>query len=231
MLIKETSDMTDVERQTVRNQNNSYLETGIQKVLGDSYNIDELKLNGKFAVLNATGTLPSGYSTEDNNFFIECYMWFEHYGRQVLRDVRTNKTFLRNLYNGVWQPYEFVDRVVEQGETTVDGVTWTWEKWNSGKAVCWCQVDYTNIKFTTAWGSLFTADTECGGIQYPLEFIEIPQEYQTIIRSDALCFIAMHDGNATTTTSATFELLRATATASDWYYKISIGIRAIGKWK
>lgn len=119
------------------------------------------------------------------------------------------------------------DYIVERGVTGI----WTWEKWNSGKVECWCQVDYTNVKFTTAWGSLFTADTEFGGIQYPFEFIEIPQEYQTLIRSDALCFIAMHDGNATTTTSATFELLRATATASDWYYKISIGIRAIGRWK
>ena len=115
--------------------------------------------------------------------------------------------------------------IVERGVTDI----WTWEKWNSGKAVCWCKVDYTNIKFTTAWGSLFTADTEFGGIQYPFEFIEIPQEYQTLIRSDALCFIAMHDGNATTTTSATFDLLRATSV--DFGCDITIGIRAIGRWK
>ena len=135
MLIKETSDMTEAEKQTVHNQNNSYLETGIQKVLADSYNIDELKFNGKFAILNATGTLPSGYSADDNNFFIECYMWLEHYGRQVLHDVRTNRTFSRNLFNDEWQPFEFIDYIVESGTTDI----WTWEKWNSGKAVCWCK--------------------------------------------------------------------------------------------
>ncbi len=144
MLIKETTDMTEFERQTVRNQNNLYLETGIQKVLSNGYNIDKLKLNGKFAILNATGTLPSGYSAEDNNIFIECYMWSEHYGRQILYDVRTNKTYSRNLFNDVWQSFEFVDYIVDQGETAIDGVAWIWEKRNSGTVKMWCKTNTTN---------------------------------------------------------------------------------------
>ncbi len=155
MLIKETSDMTAVERQTIRNQNNLYLETGIQKILDDGYNIDELKFNGKFAILNATGTLPSGYSVDDNNIFVENFMWFEHYGRQILHDVRTNKTFSRNLFNDVWQPFEFVDCIVDRGETGVDGIAWSWEKWNSGKAVCWGVKHLGTISITTAWGNLY----------------------------------------------------------------------------
>ena len=117
------------------------------------------------------------------------------------------------------------DYIVERGVTDI----WTWEKWNSGKAECWCQVDYPSVKFTTAWGSLFTADNKFGGRSYPFEFVNVPQEYQTIIRSEALCFIGMHDNNANTTTSATFNLLRATSV--DFGYDITIGIRAIGRWK
>ena len=121
------------------------------------------------------------------------------------------------------------DYIIDRGETEINGVTWYWEKWNSGKAECWCQADYSNVKFTTAWGSLFTADTKFGGIQYPFEFATVPQEYRTLIRSEALCFIAMHADFGTTTTSSQFTLLRATAV--DFGYSVSIGIKAIGRWE
>lgn len=120
-------------------------EQSLQKVLDNGYNIDDLKLNGKFAVYNATGTLPNGYSTSDNNFFIECYMWFENYGRQILHDVRANKTYSRNLLNDVWQPFEIVDYIVEQGTETVGGVTWFYEKRNSGTVKMWCKAITSNV--------------------------------------------------------------------------------------
>ncbi|MBO5143033.1 MAG: hypothetical protein J6C46_08640 [Clostridia bacterium] len=75
------------------------------KILSEGTNIDELKRSGNFAIYNARGTLPSGYSTTDNNIFIKCYQWFKNYGRQLLFDVRTNKTFSRNLNNGVWKDW------------------------------------------------------------------------------------------------------------------------------
>lgn len=117
------------------------LEIAKMCVLNDAYNIDELKLNGKFAILNATGTLPDGYSADDNNIFIECDMWFEHFGRQILHDVRTNKTFSRNLFEDVWQPWEFEDRIVESGTSGI----FTYEKWASGKAVFYGKVVVTQI--------------------------------------------------------------------------------------
>ena len=225
MLIKETSDMTDIERQTIHNQNNSYLEIGIQKVLDDGYNIDELKLNGKFAILNATGTLPSVYSADDNNFFVECYMWFEHYGRQVLHDVRTNKTFTRNLLNDEWQPFEFVDRIVEQGETTVDGIKWTWEKWSSGKAVCW------GTKF---WELSRTGNYWWGDISLPFTFYKPANSLNDFCIT--LCGGTNHTGALYTDSTALYSTSTVTVinTASDYVeeaHDVVVHYHIIGKWK
>lgn len=39
-----------------------------------------------------------------------------------------------------------VDYVIESGSVTIGDCPWKWEKWKSGKAVCWCikQVGATN---------------------------------------------------------------------------------------
>lgn len=97
------------------------------KVLSTGTNIDDIKENGKFAVFNATGTLPPGYSTTDNNIFIDCYMWYTSYGRQIFRDVRTNKTFERVLSNGVWQEWSTDVYSTEE--------TFTGKYWRDGKKI------------------------------------------------------------------------------------------------
>jgi len=94
------------------------------KVLSNGYDIDILKKSGTYGIFNATGTLPNGFSTTDNNIFIQCFMWFENYGRQILRDVRTNKTFSRNLNNGVWQTwvsYNYSTEEIFTGKYWIDG--------------------------------------------------------------------------------------------------------------
>lgn len=151
----------------------------LMKVMDDGFNIDNLKENGKFAVFNATGTLPSGYSSDDNNLFIENYMWFEHYGRQFLHDVRTNKTYSRNLFNDEWQPFEFVDTLVEQGIKTVDGVTWTYEKWASGKVECFCSLVYA-AKFSSVGVSPIVTAQIFENKPLPFEFVEMPCIHTTL---------------------------------------------------
>ena len=73
------------------------------KQMNTSTNIDNLKTFGFYGIFNATGTLPTGYSTSDNNIIIECIMWANDYGRQILHDVRNTNTYVRNLFNGTWQ--------------------------------------------------------------------------------------------------------------------------------
>lgn len=81
----------------------------IYQRLDNNYNIDNIKTNGLYGIFNATGTLPSGYSQNDNNFFIETMIWYETYGRQILHDVRTTNTYIRNLSNNVWQAWKQIN--------------------------------------------------------------------------------------------------------------------------
>lgn len=69
-------------------------------------NIDNLRENGKYGILNATGTLPSGYSSSDNNIIIECIMWTNTYGKQILHDIRSDETYIRRLENGAWHSWK-----------------------------------------------------------------------------------------------------------------------------
>ena len=81
----------------------------IYSVLSSNTNIDNLKTVGNYGIFNATGTLPSGYSQTDNNIFIEVLMWSNDYGRQILHDVRTTNTYVRNLSNNVWQSWKQIN--------------------------------------------------------------------------------------------------------------------------
>ena len=78
----------------------------IYSALSNNTNIDNLKIVGTYGIYNATGTLPFGYSQNDNNIFIEVLMWSNDYGRQILHDVRTTNTYVRNISNNVWQSWK-----------------------------------------------------------------------------------------------------------------------------
>jgi hypothetical protein len=77
------------------------------RILSNGTNIDDLKTNGIYGILNATGTLPSVF-TSDNNIFIHNYIWGTDWGRQILYDVRANNTFSRQLANGTWSGWRKV---------------------------------------------------------------------------------------------------------------------------
>lgn len=65
-------------------------------------NIDDIKETGNYEIFNAKGTLPTGFSTSDNNIFIQQFMRGTDYGRQILYDVRTSRWCSRELLNNVW---------------------------------------------------------------------------------------------------------------------------------
>ena len=75
------------------------------EILANNYNIDNIKKTGFYRIFNATGTLPTGYSTSDNNIFIESIMWSSDFGRQILHDVRTKNTYIRNLSANSWNSW------------------------------------------------------------------------------------------------------------------------------
>jgi hypothetical protein len=97
------------------NQLQDNIEEEINKIpldkLNENYNIDNLKTNGTYGIFNATGTLPNGFSTTSNNLIIQCFIWAEDYGRQILHDVRTNNSYSRNIYDGVWQEWKQITMI------------------------------------------------------------------------------------------------------------------------
>lgn len=72
------------------------------------------------------------------------------------------------VINENWKKIDdaFVDHVVEQGTSG----TWTYRKWNSGLAECWCNIEYSGIKINDA----FTAERIMCNKMFPFVFTELP---------------------------------------------------------
>ena len=89
------------------------------QILPENYNIDNVKTSGIYGIFNAKGTLPAGLNINDNNIFLHCFMWYAEYGRQIIYDVRTLKTYMRILNNGIW--YEWKSENEEPQEDIITG--------------------------------------------------------------------------------------------------------------
>ena len=76
--------------------------------LVEGSNINNLKEPGfhLYHISDATGSLPSGY-TSDNDIFIESYIISDesNFGRQILLDINSNRMFLRSLSSDVWSAW------------------------------------------------------------------------------------------------------------------------------
>ena len=70
----------------------------------DTGNIDNPVL-GWFNYFNAKGTLPEGYSTDDNDFLVENKGVSSTWLRQTLYDVRSSNKFERMRLNGTWKDW------------------------------------------------------------------------------------------------------------------------------
>lgn len=57
-----------------------------------------------------------------------------------------------------------VDHIVEQGTSAQAGITWTYRKWNSGKAECWGTYTFSSATFASTGNVYYRAIT---GIPYP----------------------------------------------------------------
>ena len=132
------------------------------------------------------------------------------------------------------------DYIVEQGETIGkdtegnDAITWTYRKWASGKAECWGYHTYNGVKLTAGWGgALYVGRINQNRINYPLTFIERPQENVTLRGTKYSAFLyANSDGNGMNTTTETAiygagrgddKVSEATTMTLDFY--------VIGRWK
>lgn len=123
-----------------------------------------------------------------------------------------------------------VDYVVETGsEAMGTNGTWYWEKWNSGKAVCWGKRNFGSMAVTTSWGNLYRSAVQSQDLPSGL-FIAAP-EVILINMVDASYggFIAKHETSApSATNTGSFIYVRpASATTT----RSHISFHVIGRWQ
>jgi len=179
--------------------------------------VDSILTSGKYYMGNSATNKPGNMNGwlevqayADNNY---CYQRYISY---------LGKKYERWRNNGVWESWKdiSIDFVTEQG--TRDG--WTYQKWNNGMAICFCN---SNVSITNyGWGGGWSY-AEGSAKTYPFAFITPPQ-----------CFISMHDyislalpairASGTTTKTP----VPAFARPSSWTESsINVSFFAIGKWK
>ena len=124
------------------------------------------------------------------------------------------------------------DYIVDQGVAFVNGATWDYEKWASGKLVCnrvvLCEVSQANLG---EWGTVYESPL-FGGFEYPFSFVNIPIEHKSIVSSGGYSFWLCSAGlGNTNTTSSQFCLCRASNINSDAIVPVKVAINVVGKWK
>jgi hypothetical protein len=125
-----------------------------------------------------------------------------------------------------------VDYIVEQGGAFVNGATWDYEKWASGKLVCnrvvLCEVSRANLG---EWGTVYESPP-FGGFEYPFSFVNIPIEHKSIVSSGGYSFWLCSAGaDNTNIYSSNFCLCRASNINSDAIVPVKVAINVVGKWK
>ena len=120
------------------------------------------------------------------------------------------------------------DMVIEWGEK--DG--WTYRKWSSGIAECWCSKTLENVPITTAWGNLFvTGAIEETNINLPFEFAQVPLitvTPQTVSGCSAFMVLNSAEGNMSSKTqTGTYEFVRGNSAT----IKVNICYEVKGRWK
>ena len=142
--------------------------------------------------------------------------------------------------NGIWLMTEgdaiwlnnmnigsMTDFVIEQGESG----GWTYRKWNSGIAECWCKKSIATT-ITTAWGSLYTSGgLTSSNLTFPFTFSEIPVVNVSTSSNGAGCFVISSGswGSTSTTSTGIYELVRGTSSASAQTYVLNYQVT--GNWK
>ena len=139
-------------------------------------------------------------------------------------------TFLKgqtSITGDLWIKNSYVsDFVMER----VEGETWTYEKWHSGKAVCWGKYNFGTATVDVAWGSIYESRSAYN-LNYPTGlFVDAPiHQSITFYSSDgSAAWVTTGITAPTKDNTGSFWLNRATpGTLSN----PTVNIYAVGKWK
>lgn len=121
------------------------------------------------------------------------------------------------------------NRIVSQGTSG----EWGWRKWADGTAECWCKHDYESVSLVP-WGGVYSTESSAiVPLRYPFEFISDPVCNANILGVSGSSFWVFYDAAQYSTDLKNFTapigLARGSSVGS--YGSVTIGYRAIGRWK
>ena len=130
------------------------------------------------------------------------------------------------LYLQYYDAEPEVDYIVETGISN----GWTYRKWQSGIASCFCTFEFTTaIQTAIDTSSLYSNSSFMTNLQYPFTFSKVPCEVATVQSPGGLIWLATaKNGSNTKATSAAYCLISPT-TLNNAVYKLSIQVN--GFWK
>ena len=111
--------------------------------------------------------------------------------------------------------------------------TWYWEKWKSGKAVCYGQFSFGTINCSNTWGNM----KESAGMYktFPGNLFltdTIPTYLEiSIVKANAAAFVTQDKNDISAQKTGRFTLSRPTTTTGDSVGDAYIGFYAIGRWE
>ena len=140
----------------------------------------------------------------------------------------------KNLFKNIAQKVKdteyklglIADYVVETGTSGI----WTYEKWKSGKAVCWGKQTSTLVNGQIWASPIYSAQPERPN--YPFTFLEPPTETAIVTNSTNACWLYKQAGeNNTNTTTTTTNYWAIKVNAFDANSMLEISYHVIGRWK
>lgn len=148
-----------------------------------------------------------------------------------------NGSMYHRFFNGTWSDWrrhfnadELGDYVVERGSTDM----WVWEKWSSGKAVCWGKKNFGTKAVTVKWGTAVyeISDSAVMSADFPSGlFVDTPYYTNASLLYggdfDAV-IVKSRKASPSKDNTGAYNILRG---ASGTLSNTTLGFYAIGRWK
>lgn len=214
-------------------------------ITNDSYHVD-IELNGmdyQETYIYQARAVDSLMTVETSELVVRCMPVFDWSGDDfqfnvpvtINGNVTVNGTITSsNPVEQVEEDDPAADYIVEQGVVTTGSgnstANWTYRKWNSGIAECWCR-KHVSTAVNTTWGNLYVSGAlSYTNITWGVDFIDIPVANITIAPNASGAFlIAGGSTSLTKDNTGGYEIARGSALASAGNFYINY--YGIGKWR
>jgi hypothetical protein len=135
-----------------------------------------------------------------------------------------SKNTVGQLYLQQYESDPEADYIVKSG---IDG-DWTYQKWKSGIAKCWCTIPLsTSIQSAFDDAELFH-DNKMKSVKYPFTFKEVPSEIATLQSPGWIAWLASKTKN-TKNNSGVYTIISPDKQSTNANYNISLHVE--GLWK